>query len=232
MSTTARTTMTRALGVALLAGLALAGCSSPAGPAAPAPSPAPAAGADAHNQADLRFAGGMVVHHRQALEMTRLVPDRSTNPQVADLSRRIEAAQGPEISTMTGMLERWGADEAVHTDHDPMDHSRMDVESMDDMDHGGIDQGSMGGGSMDGMDHGGMDGMMTAEEMAQLDRSAGPDFDRLFLQLMIAHHEGAVRMAQAQIDQGSAPEALALARAIVDAQQGEIDEMRALLSQV
>ncbi|NMH95579.1 DUF305 domain-containing protein, partial [Pseudonocardia bannensis] len=193
----------------------------------PSPSPAPAATADAHNQADVRFAGGMIVHHRQALEMSRLVPDRSTNPQVADLARRIEAAQGPEIATMGAMLERWGADEAVHTDHDPMDHSGTDFESMDhgamdDMDHGGADHG--------GADHG--DGMMTAEEMAQLDRSSGPEFDRLFLQLMIVHHEGAVRMAQTQIDQGSDPEARDLARAIIDAQRSEIDEMRVLLAQV
>ncbi|NMH97677.1 DUF305 domain-containing protein [Pseudonocardia acidicola] len=214
MSTTARTTTTRVLAAALLGGLALAGCSAPAGPAPASAPAAPGNGANpqTHNQADVRFAGGMIVHHRQALQMTRLVPGRSADPQVADLARRIEAAQGPEISIMTGMLQRWGAEEAVHPDHEAMNHGEMA--------HGGTG----------GMDHGGMDGMMTADQMAQLDRSSGAAFDRLFLQLMTAHHEGAVRMAQAQVEQGSDAEAVALARAIIDAQQGEINEMQGMLA--
>lgn len=84
-------------------------------------------------------------------------------------------------------------------------------------------------------DHGGhggmtgMTGMMSDEQMADLGRASGAAFDRSFLEMMIAHHEGAVTMARAELDAGVDPRARELAQRIVDAQQAEIAEMRALL---
>jgi uncharacterized protein (DUF305 family) len=79
-----------------------------------------------------------------------------------------------------------------------------------------------------GMDHG--DGMMTDDDLAALDAARGPEASRLFLEQMIAHHEGAIEMAQEQIAEGRDTDAIALARAIVEAQGAEIAEMTGILA--
>ena len=75
----------------------------------------------------------------------------------------------------------------------------------------------------------GMDGMMSADEMSALEDASGTAFDRLWLQLMIKHHEGAVAMAKTQLSQGQSPDAKTLAQAVIDGQTKEIATMTALL---
>ncbi len=77
--------------------------------------------------------------------------------------------------------------------------------------------------------HGGMEGMLSDEQIATLGAAEGADFDRLFLEGMIAHHEGAVAMAEDVKANGDDPELTALADQIIAAQEQEIAEMRALL---
>lgn len=77
-------------------------------PTAPGASASAHASATAHNAQDVAFAQGMVPHHQQALAMARLAADRASSARVKDLAARIEKAQDPEISTMTGWLEAWG----------------------------------------------------------------------------------------------------------------------------
>ena len=89
----------------------------------------------------------------------------------------------------------------------------------------GVDSDDAGG-----MDHGGMDGMMSEDDMAELEAADGAEASRLFLEQMIEHHEGAVEMALTQLDDGQNPDAVALAQDIVDAQTGEIDQMRDMLA--
>lgn len=74
-------------------------------------------------------------------------------------------------------------------------------------------------------------GGMTPHQVQQLERATGVQFDRLFLQMMIKHHEGAITMAQNELAKGQNSEAKQLARQIIDAQQAEINEMKALLPQ-
>jgi uncharacterized protein (DUF305 family) len=81
----------------------------------------------------------------------------------------------------------------------------------------------------EGMDHGD-DGMMSEEDMAELEDATGSDASRLFLEQMIQHHEGAIDMAQDEVDDGQNPDAVALAQEIVDTQQAEIEEMQELLT--
>jgi uncharacterized protein (DUF305 family) len=81
-----------------------------------------------------------------------------------------------------------------------------------------------------GMDHG--DGMMSEDDLAALRAADGPEASRLFLEQMIVHHEGAVEMAQAQVDDGSNPDAVELAQKIIDAQTEEIQAMKTLLSAI
>ncbi|MEW2446534.1 DUF305 domain-containing protein [Streptomyces parvulus] len=160
------------------------------------------AGEQAHNAQDVAFAQGMIPHHRQALEMARLAPGRSAAPGVADLAARVEKAQDPEITTMTGWLRAWGEKVPEPT------------------------------GSMPGMDHSahsGMPGMMGAQDMAKLEKATGRAFDTLFLTMMVEHHEGAVEMAETEKGEGRHAPAKALAGDIATAQRAEITEMNRLL---
>lgn len=197
---------------AITAALLLSACGSgdaPSGTGTPAAAPAPAApptsapAPDAvHNQADIAFVNGMIPHHSQAVAMAEQAPARAENAQVTALAARIEQAQGPEIAQMRGLLAAWGAPETP-------------------------------GGEMPGMDHGqmsGMSGMMTDGQMQQLGQARGAAFDRMFLQMMIEHHEGAVEMARTELNTGQNPQAKQLAQTIIDAQQSEIAEMKQLLT--
>jgi uncharacterized protein (DUF305 family) len=105
---------------ALVAGaLLLAGCADDSseaahnGPMTGHSSPsdsAPGSGERTVGDADVAFTRDMVPHHQQAIQMARLVEGRAEDPRVLDLAGRIEAAQGPEIETMSGWLEEWNAD--------------------------------------------------------------------------------------------------------------------------
>ncbi|MCX2946774.1 DUF305 domain-containing protein [Lentzea sp. NEAU-D7] len=166
-----------------------------------APAPSAAGQQDGHNEQDVEFAQDMIGHHQQALDMAAMVPGKSTDPKVTDLGRRVAAAQEPEIKKMTEWLTKWGAAPAST--------------SMPGMDHGS--------------GHGSMPGMMTAEEMARLNGATGAEFDRMWLDMMIKHHQGAVEMAEVEQEKGSSAEAKKLAQDIITAQQAEITEMQALL---
>lgn len=156
-----------------------------------------------HNDADITFAQDMLPHHRQAVEMAELAPDRAEDPEVVAVAEEIAAAQEPEIATMTGFLEAWGAEVPAED---------MSMEGMD---------------GMAGMD--GAAGMMSPEDMTALGSAEGAEFDELFLQMMVEHHEGAVDMARAELDEGENPAAQDLAQRIVDTQESEIERMQDLL---
>lgn len=158
------------------------------------------------NAGDVMFAQGMIPHHQQAVEMAviALDPAREAGAEVTDLAKRIQGAQGPEIELMTGWLKEWG-------------------QSVDGME----------GHSMEGMemaDMPGMEGMMTTEEMTGLEAATGPAFDKLWLEMMVRHHEGAVVMSKTVGIDGKAPAAKELAGKIISAQEAEIAEMQQLLA--
>ncbi len=191
--------------------IVLAGCGTAAPASTAAPSPAPASAATAptdqndQNDADVTFVQGMIPHHSQAVDMAELAADRASNKQVKDLATRIQQAQGPEIEQMQGFLAAWGMPESG-------------AGSMDGMNHGGdSDQGMAG-----------MSGMMNDDQMQQLQDAQGAGFDRMFLQMMIEHHTGAVQMAKTELADGQNQDAKDLAQKIIDAQQSEITEMQAL----
>ncbi|MDO3403253.1 DUF305 domain-containing protein [Mycolicibacterium neoaurum] len=93
---------------------------------------------------------------------------------------------------------------------------------------GWLDQ--WGNPPMPAMDHSSMDGMVAPADIEKLREAPGPEATKLFLEQMIGHHEGAVTMAQSEIDGGQYPQAVDLARAIIDSQQKEIDEMKSILN--
>ncbi|MCI0688153.1 MAG: DUF305 domain-containing protein [Sporichthyaceae bacterium] len=92
-----------------------------------------------------------------------------------------------------------------------------------------LDWGSRGGSMPPhGGEHTGP-GMLTEAEMEQLRYSEGAEFDRLFLEGMIRHHEGAIEMAQHELETGMNPDAKAMAQSIISSQRAEIDHMQQLL---
>ncbi|WP_415795192.1 DUF305 domain-containing protein, partial [Mycolicibacterium frederiksbergense] len=88
---------------------------------------------------------------------------------------------------------------------------------------------SWGNPPMPAMDHGSMEGMVAPADIEKLKAAPGPEATRLFLDQMIGHHEGAITMAQGVIDGGRFEPAKTMARAIIDSQQHEIDEMKSIL---
>lgn len=84
--------------------------------------------------------------------------------------------------------------------------------------------------AQDGHDMSTMDGMLTSDELQKLSDAEGTDAARLFLEQMIAHHEGAITMAEDEVADGTYQPAVDLAQTIIDTQQQEIDTMRDLLN--
>jgi uncharacterized protein (DUF305 family) len=161
------------------------------------------------SQQDLMFARMMIPHHEQALEMSVLALAISTDSDVRDLAQRIYDGQGPEIKLMRSWLGSTVGAEGMG--HEMPDGTMMDNDTM--------------GENM--MDSDEMAGMASEENLAELASLTSPEFDALFLQLMIAHHEGALKMVE-MIEGSANAEALALAEEISIAQRAEIEEMTAL----
>lgn len=169
--------------------------------------------AAAHNDADVMFAQMMLPHHSQAIEMSDMIFAKQDIPaDVTALAEQIKAAQGPEIAQLESWLEQWG------------EPTEMPATGNNDMPGMDMDEG------MDGMEGMQMEGMMSAEDMQALSDAQGTEAARLFLEQMIAHHDGAVAMAQTEIDDGQFPGAVEMARTIARTQQQEIETMRELLT--
>ena len=189
--------------------------------AAASASPGDASGDAAHNDADVMFTRGMIPHHQQAIEMSNmLLGKQGIDPEVSSLAEEIKNAQGPEIEQMQGWLQEWGMSSAPGGSgmpgHDMPGHQMP----------GGGDMGDMG--DMPGMSGGGH-GMMSEADMAALENAQGEEATRLFLTQMIEHHQGAIMMAQQEIDNGQFPAAVEMAGNIVSSQQAEIDTMQDML---
>ncbi len=119
-----------------------------------------------YTAADVNFMQGMIGHHAQAIIMGNWAPTHGASDAVKVLCARIVVSQRDEIASM----QRWLRDRHEMV---PDANGRM---SMD-----------MGPGNL-------MPGMLTPEQMTELDHAQGPDFDRLFLGYMIRHHQGALEM--------------------------------------
>lgn len=164
--------------------------------------------------ADVQFMQGMIVHHQQAVDMSSLVNERTNNEGLVKIAEKILASQADEIKFMNEWLAARGEKTVLvgagHEGHGGADHSQHAI-----------------------VDHSQMSGMATAAQMAQLATLQGTDFDRMFLTLMIAHHDGAIDMVTELLRQpGSAADPVVF-RFIGDIrsdQRSEIDRMDVLLA--
>ena len=159
-----------------------------------------------HNNADVSFNRMMMAHHQQAVAMSGLIEGRTDNADIIELGKKIAKAQSREIEQMSARLAAWGEDPTAPSVHEPHDGHEGHGESGEDM-----------------------QGMLSDEAMQQLAEAEGPEFDRLFLEGMIEHHEGAVAMAEDVIRDGENEPTRELAENVVDSQKKEIDEMKKLL---
>lgn len=120
-----------ALLVAVAAGVSLSACSTPTKTTedhSAHSSSVAASQSAAHNEDDVSFAQLMIPHHQQAVELSDMVPERSTNPEVVSLAAKIAAAQQPEIDTMKAALKQWGVNPA-ETQHES-GHVGMSMQGM------------------------------------------------------------------------------------------------------
>jgi uncharacterized protein (DUF305 family) len=143
------------------------------------------------NAADVTYVQNMIVHHRQAVDMALLAPNRAASAKLKNLADRIQDVQGPEIQYMSTWLRE---QEQAVPDH----HGR----------------------------HDGMPGMATPEQLEALKAAQGKEFDRMFLQLMIEHHLGAIEMSKQVLTGGAHIKIEELASDVSVEQAAEIRRMQ------
>jgi uncharacterized protein (DUF305 family) len=165
--------------------------------------------AHAQHPADVSFMQGMIGHHAQAVQMSALVNERTTNPQLLLLAERIAVSQRDEIAIMS----RWLA-EQKQTVPSPDAHGVHPTEHLHSTEHS-------------------MPGMLSAAQMDSLAAAKGARFDALFLQYMIQHHEGALVMVADLLKVAGAardPMIFQFASDVDTDQRAEIRRMRAVLA--
>ena len=203
-----------AVALATALGVTLAACGDDSDGGGSPSSTQTASNGDVFNGADVSFASDMIQHHAQALTMVDLTAGRTLDPEVRQLADDIRAAQGPEVEEMSDWLTAW--DEEV-------------PETMRDHSNAGHDMGGDMSEQMEGMEDSDMPGMMSGDEMDELQDASDGEFQDMWLEMMVEHHEGAVEMARSEQKDGEFADAVELAKAIESAQEQEIEQMKGLL---
>ncbi len=167
---------------------------------------------------DVAFMQHMIVHHAQAVEMVELLQTRGAHPTVRRLGQRIAQSQEAEMALMRDWLSDRGQ---------PLEMAGMGG------DHPGMDHSAHAGHAMPASDTPVMAGMLSPAQMQALAAASGPLLDRLFLEGMIRHHQGALDMVDALMTKPGAAEDTMLSdftTSVVGDQSAEILRMQSLLS--
>lgn len=163
------------------------------------------------------FLRDMQVHHAQAVEMALLVRDRTEDDVVRTIAYDMAVTQASQSGAMYGLLDAWGLPQ--RSPQPAMTWTQLPALDGSDAAHD-MDPGAPAG----------MPGMATPEQLAALRVASGDEAVRLFLELMIPHHEGGLEMADAVLARTSVPQVVSLATGIRRAQEAEIVAMRNLLA--
>ncbi|MFJ3658745.1 DUF305 domain-containing protein [Streptomyces nigra] len=166
----------------------------------------------AADSADAGFARDMAVHHQQAVEMSFIVRDRTTDENVRRLAYDIAQTQANQRGMLLGWLDLWNLPKTSTDGY------------MSWMKGGGHHGHQMKDGSL-------MPGMATNAELDQLRKASGKQAEILYLQLMTDHHMGGASMARGCAQQCDVPQERDLAQGMVDAQQSEMNLMTDMLKE-
>ena len=165
--------------------------------------------------ADVGFARDMQTHHAQAVEMSVLVRDRTDDEDVRLLALDIQGTQSQQQGQMFGWLRMWNLPQA----------SSGPAMAWMGGEHG---HGEAGG---DGSAAVAMPGLVPDEQMAMLADAEGVEAERLYLALMIPHHQGAVEMAEAALEHAEQPVVRELAEKVIQSQAAEISVLESMLEE-
>ncbi|MFB0835439.1 DUF305 domain-containing protein [Arthrobacter halodurans] len=170
--------------------------------------------------ADAGFARDMQTHHNQAVQLSLIVRDRTDNEAVRSIAYDIATTQAQQSGQMFAWLRLWGLPQ---TGDRPAMAWMEDMVTEDAASHAGHGTQDHGMSSM---------GMASAADIERLSAANGTAADRLYLRLMIRHHQGGVAMAEAGLARAQSPLVLDLARKMVVAQESEINAMDAMLERL
>jgi len=206
--------------IVLLVGVALGRLSSP-NPVTP--------GTDS---VEAGFSRDMQVHHEQAVQMAMMVRDRTNDPEVRSMAYDMALTQSQQAGQMYAWLELWRLPQAPA--EPTMTWMTRPTLDGDYGSHHMTDDGGASGSATPVATHepgGRMPGLATDEQLAALDAARGVEAERLFLTLMIAHHQGGIEMADAILARSEVPQVRAFASGMMQTQQSEIDAMQAMLAE-
>jgi uncharacterized protein (DUF305 family) len=195
------------IAAALAAGTLLSACGGSDSTGAEPGGTHTAANGDVYNDADVTFAQQMIPHHAQAVEMADMTRGRDLSPEVAQLAAGVMDAQTPEIETMTDWLTSWG-EEVPETMRDHANAHEGDMEELPGDD---------------------MPGMLSRQDLEALESATGSEFEEMWLEMMVEHHQGAIEMAADEQGAGAFAPAIALAEDIEIGQTAEVEQMTELL---
>lgn len=176
--------------------------------------------------AEAGFARDMQVHHAQAVQMSMLIRDRTDDEEIRLLAYDVAATQQQQAGQMHGWLSVWGLPQS--STHPPM--SWMSLPGTESH-HSSGTAGAVAGGSSshDPATDGLMPGMASPADLERLKAASGTNAERMYLELMIPHHEAATVMAEAVVSRTSNSVVVDLAKSIQVSQQSEIAYLKQLL---
>ncbi|NBB85085.1 MAG: DUF305 domain-containing protein [Bacteroidetes bacterium] len=187
-----------------------------------------------YTEADVAFMQDMIMHHAQAVQMTALVSDRAAGEEVRQLAQRIERSQDDEIAFMRRWLTRRG-EQAPLLPPAMHDAANGDQAGHAEQEHAEQDHEAHQASHRAMEDHSDMAGMLSPDQLDALAAASGEAFDRLFLEFMIFHHEGAITMVDelfAAPNAGQETEMFDFASHVESDQAIEIARMQRLLTQL
>lgn len=156
---------------------------------------------------DIEFMQGMIMHHGQAVEMTAMIKSRTQNKEIILIGAKISQSQSDEINFMRRWLENRG------------EKTTMPMKEMPNMNMSGMNHSNHG-------DHQLMPGMLTPKKMEALRKASGAEFDRLFLEGMIEHHEGALVMVKELFETAGAGQDAEIFNFATDVDTGQRAEIK------
>ena len=206
--------------------------------------PVPSPGAQPHNEADVAFAQQMIPHHQQAIQLSDIILGKQgIDPRVVDLAKQIKTTQSAEVQQMQAWLSQWGqtmpttpgcntpacAGGTTTPSNGPTPGASPTVSptTTPTGTTSPTSETTPGGTVTPGMAQ--MPGMVSEQEITALQNADGADAGKLFLTMMIHHHQGAITMAQTEVKSGQNPPAIALAQSMITGQQQQIDTMQNIL---